>query len=50
MKKPTVPYQPFDTFIFRTPLFPYDDKRKLPEMVDNPVFREIGRASCRERV
>ena len=40
MKKPTVPYQPFDTFIFRTPLFPYDDKRKLPEMVDNPVFRE----------
>ena len=40
MKKPTIPYRPFDTFVFRTPLFPYNDQRKFPEMAGNPVFRE----------
>ena len=38
MKKPFIPYQPFDTFVFRLPLFPYDVPRKRTTAPDKNPF------------
>lgn len=40
--KELTPYRPFDRFIFRTPLFPFDLLNKEEELMNNKAFAEAA--------